>query len=448
VSDIKAELSQYPEDSETYGMEASSFEQLPLGEMNGVIKSWNGAKGFGFITSDHVDGDVFFSKQELPAEARECHGSVLEGREVSINTSTGRDGRARATTVNLLPTEGKPLLGSIKSYSERHRYGFITSSGLTEDARFQATDLPPGLGMMGPNLKGQFVTFEVQRLPDGKIRVTKMQLQGQTGANMNPATQRAGSPFANSPVLASLLQGMGAMVPMQPARIQPWSAAQQPRQPARPPSTQMSASASDGSAMDGMVKSYSEKNGYGFIQAPGQAGDLRFAKQDLNAAGVSPGTPVTFVPHITPDGRMQARQVNLSDGRGTKRASAADSFDSFGFMDNRPKKQARVGGTGMSWNDVAGGGGGGGGGGGHSAHSVHAADLPGDGQRCSGVVKSFIPPKGFGFITSDQCPGDIYFARAVMPADMHYMELQGQAVTFELARASDGKLRARSVALA
>merc|ERR1712129_587109 len=99
-------------------LEAEAFEgaePMPLGEMIGYIKSWNSAKGFGFITTDSVDGDVFFSKSELPPEAREVHGSILEGREVNLDTRTGPDGRARATTVQLCYTEGKLLLGVIKS---------------------------------------------------------------------------------------------------------------------------------------------------------------------------------------------------------------------------------------------------------------------------------------------------------------------------------------------
>jgi len=432
VGDIKAEskLAAAGEDSESLNLDVENLEameSMPMGELVGIIKSWNSAKGFGFITSDQVDGDVFFSKSELPPEAREVHGSILEGREVNLDSRTGPDGRARATMVQIVATEGKPLLGVIKSYSDRHRYGFITSSALTEDARFQATDLPPGLSLMGTNLKGHFVTFDVQQLPDGKVRVTKMQLQAPSGGGVNPATLRAAPP-------PSFNVGTFAMPP---ARIQPWNP--HPRLPARPPP--VATMPSDDSGMSGVVKSYSERNGYGFINAPGQQVDIKFAKQDLLAPGVAPGTSVSFVPVMTPDGRMQARQVALSTDRGIKRsASPADSLDSFDPFDvlERPTKQPRVGGGGgMSWASVAAG-----------IQASSPAEMPTDGERLTGVVKSFIPSTGFGFITSDQAPGDIYFARSVMPPEMHYMELTGQAVTFELTYASDGKLRSRNVALA
>lgn len=447
VSSIKAESGlAAKEDSDALDLdflEAEAFEgaePMPLGEMIGYIKSWNSAKGFGFITTDSVDGDVFFSKSELPPEAREVHGSVLEGREVNLDTRTGPDGRHRATAVQLCATEGKPLLGVIKSYSDRHRYGFITSSALVEDARFQATDLPPGLSLMGTNLKGHYVTFDVQRLPDGKVRVSKMQLQ--QAAQINPATLRAAPPQAfNMANMANM-----ATFAMPPARIQPWNP--HPRLPARPPPV-ATMPPSDGTMMNGVVKSYSERNGYGFINAPGQAVDIKFAKADLLASGVAPGTSVSFVSVTTPDGRMQARQVSKSVDRGTKRsfspaaATPADNFDGLNTFDllERPKKQPRTGGSsGMSWASVAAGATG--------AQPPSPAEMFSEGERLAGVVKSFIPSSGFGFITSEGVPGDIYFARTVMPPEMHYMELTGQTVTFELTHASDGKLRSKNVTLA
>lgn len=38
--------------------------------MTGVVKSWNGLKGFGFIEGNNIQTDVLFSKRELPLEER------------------------------------------------------------------------------------------------------------------------------------------------------------------------------------------------------------------------------------------------------------------------------------------------------------------------------------------------------------------------------------------
>jgi len=410
------------EDSEALDLEAEAEapegeELQPVADMSGYIKSWNSGKGFGFITTDEVEGDVFFSKAELPPEAREVHGSILEGREVNLGSCAGPDGRARATVVQLCYAEDKPMLGVIKSYSDRHRYGFVTSSTLTEDVQFHATDLPPGLSHLGPNLKGHFVTFEVQHLPDGKVRVKTMQLQGQSGANVNPVT-------ADPPTFSA------AAFPRPPARIQPWSP--HPRPPATPPPP-AGVPPSAGSMLKGTVKSYSDRHGYGFIKAPGQVVDIKFGKEDLDIPSIAAGASVSFVPVMTPDGRMQARQVSMAAmAGGMKRSiSPADSFHSF----DRPTKQPRIGG-GKPW----------------SVQAVTKEQLPdeapADGEQLAGVVRSYIPSSGFGFITCDEVPGDIYFGRAVMAPDMQSMELSGRMVTFLLAYASDGKLRARQIALA
>merc|ERR1711956_211254 len=104
-------------------------------------------------------------------------------------------------------------------------------------------------------------------------------------------------------------------------------------------------------------------------------------------------------------------------------------------MGERPKKQPRTAGSsGMSWASGATG-----------AQPPSPVEMFSEGERLAGVVKSFIPSTGFCFITSEQVPGDIYFARTVLPPEMHYMELTGQTVTFELTYASDGKLRSKNV---
>merc|ERR1712154_218842 len=110
------------------------------------------------------------------------------------------------------------------------------------------------------------------------------------------------------------------------------------------------ASPSEGGVVKGTVKSYSDRHGYGFIKAPGQVVDIKFAKADLLHPSIASGASVSFVPVVTPDGRMQARQVTM-DG-GTKRSISP--ANSIGISDSydRPTKQPRTGG-GMSWASVA-----------------------------------------------------------------------------------------------
>ncbi|CAE8678378.1 unnamed protein product [Polarella glacialis] len=143
--------------------------------LSGVVKSWNGSKGFGFITCDSLAGDVLFARTEMPQDVKEVRGKFLEGRPCVFDAQQQADGRFKATNLALPYVEGKSLAGQIKSFSEKHGYGFITSSSLTEDVRFQSSDvpqLPPGT-----SLKEELVTFDVMPMQDGKLRVSKLFFQ-------------------------------------------------------------------------------------------------------------------------------------------------------------------------------------------------------------------------------------------------------------------------------
>jgi len=351
------------------------------GSLAGVVKSWNSAKGFGFITSDTagIEGDVLFSFRELPEDAREVVGKFLEGRPVTFEAEEKEDGRIKATSVHLAAVEGQPVTGMIKSYSEKNGYGFVKSSSLSADVRFHRQDIPASA--QGANLVGALVAFVPQALPDGKLRVSQLQFQSKRSAQkiaaFTPQTMQLSLPGYGMQTFA-------------------------PQQQAMPPRL-------GGKNMTGKVKSFSEKNGYGFIVAPQQPGcDIKFGKMDVASGGaVGPGSSVSFMVVMGPDGRAQAKKVAVmpTPSQGVKR-------------------------------ELPGKGGGGG-----------AAKFQRLGTGTSGtdVVKSYNPTKGFGFIGSAQ--GDIYFMKAQLPGHMQDMELQGQVVEYELTAAADGKLRAASVSL-
>merc|ERR550532_2039196 len=78
-----------------------------------------------------------------------------------------------------------------------------------------------------------------------------------------------------------------------------------------------------GGETTGTVKSYSDRHGYGFINAPGHQVDIKFSRADLVGTETVPrGASVHFVPVTSPDGRVQAKQVQLA-GQGAKRPFAA-----------------------------------------------------------------------------------------------------------------------------
>jgi len=369
---------------------ACGGRSLGPGELVGTVKSWNGSKGFGFIMSEQISGDVFFSRNELPPEAREVRGTFLEGRAVAFEAHEGADGRYKATSVQIFPAEGQPLAGMIKSYSEQNRYGFITSSSLPDDVRFQSTDLPPMVS--GANLKGKLVTFEMQQLPDGKLRVTKMQ-------------------FQTSKIAAEVAPNVGGFTPF------------------GAPAANVINPAMTG-FISGIVKSFSEKHGYGFVNIPGQPIDIKFGRVDvMGSNNVDAGEAVKFVPTVGPDGRLQAKNVQPDASRGgIKRTGVPTSMLGVSGGD-RPGKQQRYGGADLG-------------------SPEQLADPGVVGQYLTGAVKSYIPSTGFGFISCPDVSGDIYFSKHMIPPEMQNAELKGQGVTFELSCAPDGKLRATNVTAA
>jgi len=58
--------------------------------------------------------------------------------------------------------------GAVKSYNAVKGFGFITSSGLTDDVFFMRSALP--VELESQSLQGCSVTFELAKTPEGKLR--------------------------------------------------------------------------------------------------------------------------------------------------------------------------------------------------------------------------------------------------------------------------------------
>lgn len=345
----------------------------------GIIKSYSGTKGFGFISSEAVNGDVYFTKNELPLDIREDKDAFIRGRSVAFQPYLGTDGRTRAGSVELVIQDGEPLIGTVKSYSEKNGYGFITSPSLSVDARFQRSDLPPNMDR--DNFTGRSVAFQVHATEDGKLRVSHVDFGDVTGIAKYNTSHSCGLNFQEF-----------------------------------------------GNPSMGVVKSYSDKNGYGFISVVGCSEDIYFSRANLppeiqhqqEQGNFIVGSPVRFVTDTRPDGRLQA--LGLSFLHGLARKRSAPLGPSFAPPPKLHRIMACERGHGI-WNandqspnravklctD--------------SLHGLH------DGTRYnthiqvqnsqeimsesfSGIIKSYNANKGFGFITSQGLLGDVYFTRA------------------------------------
>lgn len=67
--------------------------------INGTVKFFNTAKGFGFIQPDTGSKDAFV---HISALERAGIATLAEGQKVSYDLETGRDGKVSATNVQLL----------------------------------------------------------------------------------------------------------------------------------------------------------------------------------------------------------------------------------------------------------------------------------------------------------------------------------------------------------
>ncbi|CAE8700594.1 unnamed protein product [Polarella glacialis] len=145
--------------------------------------------------------------------------------------------------------------------------------------------------------------------------------------------------------------------------------------------------------------------------------DIKFGRNELAGDNVSTGESVSFSAVQSPDGRITASNVS-SLGGGMKRPASA------------------MGGMGMM---------------GMGAVKSPAVTETPTGRSAYGMIKTYNGQKGFGFISSPAIPGDVFFMRTSLPAEvqsLHGNDIQGKNVNFQVSQTSDGKMRAQDVTMA
>merc|ERR1712032_1704804 len=290
---------------------------------SGMVKSWNGVKGFGFISSDQIHGDVMFLRTDLPADTKEVREKFLSGKSVTFNAASGPDGRARASNVQISAADGDFMAGEIKSFSEKHGYGFINSSHCDGDVRFGASDMDPL--KPGAMIKGELVLFKAEQMPDGKVKATKVMFQSskiasrlkagpgmqgggmqamQAGGMQGGGMMGGGAQFGG--IMGGFDQGMkrGAMA------MGGGFGTFGKKQKSGPVPTM-----STGNRMKGMIKSFNTGKGFGFLSAPGMPGDVFFMKSELPPQSQEDrnlsGQAVSFELAQTMDGKSRAASITL-----------------------------------------------------------------------------------------------------------------------------------------
>jgi cold shock CspA family protein len=468
----------------------------------GAIKSYGAGKGFGFIASEMVAGDVFFMRKDLPEDLQLVltSGDVFNmvGRPVVFDVAQTQDGKAQAKNVKVVGTEGEQMVGEIKAFSDQNGYGFITSSFVPGDIYFQKREvITPIPGM---NIKGMKVKFTSVSTPDGKVQGKQVSLigmgmpspmampfggmaamaaptmgkgvfgKGAKNAAMNSQAVAMAQMSQMSMGLGSVPEGstlVGVVKSFDP--LKGWGFISSTSVPidiyfksaeqllpgtqvtfnihwtadGKAQANSISAPMAAGSSYIGAVKSYNAAKGWGFIEVPGQSQDVYFQKKDVPdmlKEDALVGYQFQFSVAVRPDGKPMAQGLLLAGGpaQGVKRSAGGDMAN--------PAKRAKMGGTPAAFASQAGFS--------DPAMSYQLAMSGGmnmgllqgaSGAMYQGTVKTYSAQKGFGFISCASVPGDIYFQRVQLPAIYQQQQMQNRTVTFDLKFTMDGKPQASAV---
>jgi len=484
------------------GEDLAADENLHL-LIPGTIKSFNKQKGWGFIVSEECSGDVFFLKSELPAEERKI---ILEsadgffdltGRPVHFDLEQKDDGKQAAKGIKLAVENGLPFVGTVKSFATKAGYGFIACSSLKADVFFGKRNLPQNMkGNQG--MAGMVVRFALAQDNRGKPKAEQLKFRDIHAGAMQPqmAMKGRGMPQMPSMMMGQVnSRGVPLPMPMRQTNVGGGGMRQALMKPR------------EGDVVVGSIKSFDSKTGYGFCQAHGYSEDMYMKKVDFQPEfrerlGQMVGTPVRWIVKMTPDGKPQCRAVEILPQQPAmhsmrqpmppmppmmqqmrtpvrQRAYPGPPLSAMQMPTARggapvpsmapsiaARKRAASGAPAAPAPDAKrkrptfGG-------------APSAAPRAGDlrrspplrgsvaplnqnqdlaGQILMGSIKSYNAEKGYGFITSEDQPGDIYFQRKSLPpefldrrdtecqADLQAASQNG--VSFSLKFAPDGKAQA------
>eukprot|EP00928_Gymnodinium_smaydae_P088486 TRINITY_DN72568_c0_g1_i1.p1 TRINITY_DN72568_c0_g1~~TRINITY_DN72568_c0_g1_i1.p1 ORF type:complete len:483 (+),score=102.95 TRINITY_DN72568_c0_g1_i1:72-1451(+) len=452
----------------------------------GIVTSFSNFKNYGFIKCDQLGTDVFFTRKQLPEEVRSCSGE-LKLKEISVQMELEaeeqwKNGKPVASKVYFCPAEGAKCYGSVKSFNPNKGFGFVSTSVAEQDFFFGRKDIPPELN--GAELKGHTAGFKIMTSPEGKLQATELffpalqaPLQGQAGPMqqmpmMQMMAQQMGQQgggqrlqgvvvsynhekgfgFAKSPAVSGDLFFKGNGSSYSPGATITFNLFTTPdgKPQARDvapgygvPQMQMQMpvqafvqskgkgkgfgegkgkgkaagkgkgpNGQDYGGFVGTCVSYNPEKGFGFFQVPGMA-DVFFKKDYVVGAAYETdftGKTAQLVIRYTPDGKAQASEVYLNQG-GAMQGGVKRPMQGGAVVP--PKRQ-----KGESYDG---------------------------GGPFTGTIATFNPNKGFGFISSNAAPSDVFFSSKILPPALAYLDHAGKSVSFHLSWTPDGKPQASHV---
>jgi len=488
----------------------------------GTVRTYGVQKGFGFIGSDQIVGDVYFQQRDLPAEFQgqdiNLQGVTVffeveykpdgkpQGRQVQVealledvlkNGGGGGGGGAGLAPAAPAAAGAGEVLGEVRSYNAAKGFGFVASPDVQGDLYFQTRDLSPQLQGQ-PLSNGMQLKFTPFQTPDGKMQARNIR----PAAGINRAGAQAGARPAMRPQPAAPMFGghmpappMAPLMMMQQMQQQRGGVMMNPMMmgggglpqeganltgtvktfdaakdfgflsvPQLPQDVyfkseghliEVGASVTftlkwmkDGKAqargigpglaggevLVGTVRSYSDKNGYGFLSISEGSQDVYFQKKDLpvDLQGVDgkemKNAQLRFTVKVKPDGKPQAEapiELVAFGGADPQQEAHMGSIQPLAMTG---VKRAPAGNPIIPMQKVA--------------RTAAAAAVPqgGEGARHVGTVKTFNVTKGFGFIEAPEVGSDVFFKNTMLPPHLQQSaDLIGQSVSFDLRITADGK---------
>eukprot|EP00931_Biecheleriopsis_adriatica_P030400 TRINITY_DN1791_c0_g1_i3.p1 TRINITY_DN1791_c0_g1~~TRINITY_DN1791_c0_g1_i3.p1 ORF type:complete len:497 (-),score=138.86 TRINITY_DN1791_c0_g1_i3:256-1746(-) len=369
----------------------------------GEIKNFGAAKGFGFISCPDVDKDVYFQRRDLPEDLQGNFSHDFfnfQGLTAIFELTETKDGKPQARNVKVVGGEGLPMLGEVKNFSDKNGYGFITSSMWDSDLYFKGKDLPPHLQGMGlGQLKGMKVKFTTVAMPDGKMQARNLVVSAPGGmvpmARMSIAEMAMPMPMPAAPMRRPTM--MSAQ-PMPAPTMRAGMGKGKPMPSSRPVPTmqappvmapaQMSMAPVMGNAIPDGTSMVGTVKSFDPAKGFGFISAPNFPPDIYfkpDLEEVTKGQQVTFLIKWSPQGKPQAREVSIPMQEG-------DSY--------------------------------------------------------VGSVKRFNPNKGFGFLSVEGKPQDVYFKGELLPPDLqeNLSGLEtGTQIRFTVHLAPDGKPQAQEM---
>jgi cold shock CspA family protein len=373
--------------------------QDPAPRVCGVIKTFYPEKGYGFIASDQVKAefneDTFLSDLEI--------GNFTVGSHVIFTVVTNKTGRPQARLLeqdlltspeiskaqpvlaqNGIEQHGDRHLGTIQAFFPEKRYGFIKSE--TVFAQFGCDTFLSDLEV-GPFAVGSEITFSVVANSKGKPQARQL-----APKNVEGGRQLVPGPDS---------WGKASARPMPKQWEDPWSSAQAVQPPAK--IARKAEKGGGGFAQQQAVSSWTTQNpnkrfvgtistyipekNFGFIQCP-ELHEVHGVDVFLSSHEVgefTTGCEVAFRMELNKKGQPQARDLK----------DPTVDFNVIGsgllFPDNSAADKAPMQGGGLLFparidTDDAGGG----------------LRLSAEDKRYTGVIKSFLRERRYGFITSQE----------------------------------------------